>query len=302
MSEATKKKQSDPQFPSTYLYFDRQLKKHPAVELAIVYRVPMPSPFDNFTAQRICHLGVERDVYSAGEGPIVLLLHESPNPFPEVFTLGNVLAKEGYQVHIPVFSGKANQPFSRRDAVSNLVLNCIRREFAVFAAGRSSPLTDWIREFCRDLLREQGQEGIGLIGMCLTGNFALSLLAEPWMLAPVLSQPSLPYGIGPLAKGLHVDQETIDKAKKRDDLKILGLRFTHDFLCPRSRFDKLRNTFGTAFQGIEINSGPFNSHGIPLTAHSVLTKDFVNEAGHPTHEALRTTLSFLESRLKSVGI
>jgi dienelactone hydrolase len=253
-----------------------------------------------FTSHKYCHLGKEREVFSAGEGPIVILLHETPNPFPEVFEFALRLVKSGYQIHIPVLFGKPNKPYSNRNAISHLSRICIQKEFAVFASNRSSPITDWLRVFCISLQKEKQQDGIGLIGMCLTGNFALSLLAEPWMLAPVLSQPSLPYALTTkLSKGLHVSPETIQKAQQRKDLRLLGLRFTHDFLCPKSRFNVLREIFGSSFQGIEINSGPFNGHSIPITAHSVLTKDFVNELGHPTQEALRKTIDFLDKQLKS---
>nr|BFE50970.1 hypothetical protein GCM10017745_43970 [Saccharothrix mutabilis subsp. capreolus] len=34
--------------------------------------------------------------------------------------------------------------------------------------------------------------GVGAIGMCFTGNFALTMMLEPAVLAPVLAQPSLP--------------------------------------------------------------------------------------------------------------
>ena len=259
----------------------------------------MPDAIDNFTVQRRCYQGIEKQVYTAGEGPIVVLLHEVPNPYPEVFELALRLVNTGYQVFLPVLFGTPNQPFSTRRAVSHISRLCIQREFAVFASNRSSPVTDWVRSLCLEIQREKQQDGIGLIGMCLTGNFALALLAEPWMLAPVLSQPSLPFPISSrLSKGLHVDDSVLKQAKKRPDLQILGFRFTHDFLCPKARFQTLRDTFGTRFQGIEINSGPFNGYSIPLSAHSVLTKDFVNEQGHPTQEAFRKMVDFLNQQLK----
>ena len=263
----------------------------------------MPDSFSQFTHQTYCHLGKERSVFSIGQGPIVVVLHESPNPYPEVFDFGLRLQQQGFRIYIPVLFGVPNQAFSLRSTARQLSSLCISREFAVFASGSSSPIVDWLRAFCLDIQREQQQHGIGLIGMCLTGNFALGLIAEDWMLAPVLSQPSLPYAITPkLAKGLHVSKQTIDKAKQREDLEILGLRFTHDFLCPKLRFTQLRSTFGAAFRGIEINSGPFNAHNIPLHAHSIFTRDFVDENGHPTQGAFHTTLNFLSQRLQNTQL
>jgi len=259
----------------------------------------MSDAFSQFTKRRFCHLGEEKDVFVAGKGPIVVLLQESPNPTPEIFELGLRLVKNAYRVYIPHFFGTPNEPFSFSNAVANVIHLCIHREFAVFASRKSSPITNWLRAFCVDIQRAEEKEGIGLIGMCLTGNFALALLAEKWMLAPVLSQPSLPYAIFKnLSKGLHVEDQVIQQAKQREDLEILAFRFTHDFLCPKLRFSQLRSTFGSAFQGIEINSGPFNGHSIPLRAHSVLTRDFVNKHGHPTKEAMTHMLAFLKKRLQ----
>lgn len=257
------------------------------------------SPFEHFHPQRFCYLGSEKLVYSLGEGPLVVLLHEAPGPIPEAFALGLRLSQQGFKVYMPMFFGKPNAPFSMRTTLKELTLGCIRREFAVFASNKSSPAVEWLRAFCKDLLREHGQNKIGMIGMCFTGNFALGLIAEAWMKAPVLSQPSLPYNLGKKRKaGLHVSPETIEKAKERSDLEILGLRFTGDILCPKAKFTRLRETFGDRFQGIEIDSSLFNPHRIPVTAHSVLTLDFVDETGHPTHQAWLSMVNFLNKQLQ----
>jgi dienelactone hydrolase len=256
------------------------------------------SAIDQFQTHKHCYLGTERLVYAAGSGALVVLLHEIPNATPETFDLGLKLVKEGFRVHIPILFGTPNAPFSMRSAIKEMGLGCIKREFAVFASDRSSPVVEWLRALCIDLLRERGQDRIGMIGMCFTGNFALGLIAEDWMKAPILSQPSLPYAIGrSYNAGLHVSPETIKKAKERDDLNILGLRFTYDWLCPKSRFQRLDEEFGEAFQGIEIDSSPFNSHQIPVTAHSVLTLDLVDKEGHPTHDAWLAVLDFLSQKL-----
>ena len=78
---------------------------------------------------------------------------------------------------------------------------------------------------------------------------------------------------------------------------MLGLRFTHDRMCPGERFETLRRALGSGFEGIEIDSGPGNPHGIPRTAHSVLTVDLVDRPGHPTHEALERVLARFRERL-----
>lgn len=257
----------------------------------------MHSYFQNFHASTHCYLGMEKVVYSAGSGPLVILLHEIPNPYPETFTLAWKLVQAGYTVHVPVFFGTPNAEFSKRQAVKELLLRCVQKEFAVFATGKSSPIVDWLRCLCENLRRETQQDKLAMIGMCLTGNFALGLLAEPWMVAPVLCQPSLPYALTPsLAKALHVDQPTLDIANQQQK-EVLAMRFSEDWICPKSKFRELQNKIDK-FTGIEIDSSLGNPHGISRTAHSVLTKDFVDKQGHPTYAALETLLSFLAKHLQ----
>ena len=242
-----------------------------------------------------------RVVYHGGdrEHPIVFLLHEIPNPTPEVFELGRKLIAAGYCVHIPVFFGKSNRPYATGSAIAELGLGCIRKAFSVFASDASSPVIEWLRHLCIDRMKQLSQSKIGMIGMCFTGNFALGLCAETWMQAPILSQPSLPY---PLTKrhkrGLHISSETLNEAKNNPNLEILGLRFSEDWMCPKERFDQLQHHFGDRFKPIEIDSSSSNLHGIRSSAHSVLTLDFIDEQGHPTRDALDRVLAFLDHRLR----
>lgn len=137
--------------------------------------------------------------------------------------------------------------------------------------------------------------------MCFTGNFALGLMLEPAVLAPVLSQPSLPFGLtGAQRAALHVSDAELAAAKARVAVgeRVLGLRFTHDIACPPARFRTLRAELGAGFEAIEIDSGPGNAHGIRRWAHSVLTNDLVDREGHPTRAALERVLSFLHERLQ----
>jgi hypothetical protein len=136
--------------------------------------------------------------------------------------------------------------------------------------------------------------------MCLTGNFALSLMVDETVMAPVLSQPSLPLPISASrSTALHLSDADLAVVKERAaaGCGVLGLRFTHDVLCPGARFDTLRRELGEGFEGIEIDSGPGNPHGIPRIAHSVVTKDLVDEAGHPTRQALDRVLAMFRERL-----
>jgi dienelactone hydrolase len=170
----------------------------------------------------------------------------------------------------------------------------------VLAADASSPITDWLRALCRRAHAECGGRGVGALGMCLTGNFALALMVDPSVRAPVLSQPSLPLPLGAARRaGLHLAPADLERVRERaaGGCGVLGLRFTHDPLCPAERFARLRRELGAGFEAIEIDSGPGNPHGIRRVAHSVLTEDLVDETGHPTRQALDRVLGFFRERL-----
>jgi dienelactone hydrolase len=256
---------------------------------------------DGFHRFEFSHDGERRDVYHRGEGPGVVVMHEVPGITPEVARFARRVADEGFTVFMPHLFGTPGKSMSTGYILSQLAHCCIRREFQVLAEKRSSPITDWLRALCREAHQRCGGPGVGAIGMCMTGNFALALMVDESVMAPVLSQPSLPF---PLTKAkreaLHVSDEDLAVIKRRaaEGCGVLGLRFTHDLMVPGERFERLRRELGDGFEGIEIDSGPGNPCGIPRTAHSVVTKDLVDEKGHPTQAALERVLAFFRERLR----
>ena len=80
--------------------------------------------------------------------------------------------------------------------------------------------------------------------------------------------------------------------------KLLGMRFTADPMGPPERFETLRNELGDGFEAIEIDSGPGNAHGFSREAHAVVTMELVDEAGHPTRQALDRVLGLFRERLR----
>ena len=93
------------------------------------------------------------------------------------------------------------------------------------------------------------------------------------------------------------DFARVKERARPDGLCVLGLRFTNDQAVPAARFEMLRRELGDAFIAVEIDSSPGNPHGIPKTAHSVLTEHFVDEPGHPTRAALDQVIDFCSRRL-----
>ena len=255
-----------------------------------------------FEATPFQHDGVTRPVYQRGAGPGVVVMHEIPGITPEVAGFATRVAEEGFRVYLPHMFGTPGKEFSLPYVAGQMARACISREFAVLARHESSPITDWLRALCRQAHAECGGPGVGAIGMCLTGNFALSLMVDEAVMAPVLSQPSLPFGVSKSHRAaLHLSPADLETVKKRvrQGCGVLGLRFTADPLCPPERFDTLRSELGDGFEAIEIDSGRGNEHGISRTAHSVVTTDLVDEAGHPTRVALDRVLAVFRERLQT---
>ncbi len=258
-------------------------------------------PLPDFEATQFRYNGVSRTVFRKGEGPGVVVMHEIPGITPEVADFARRVADRGLTVAMPLLFGTPEKPMTPGYALGQIARACISREFAVLARRRSSPITDWLRALCRDLHSELGGPGVGAIGMCLTGNFALSLMVDPAVAAPVLSQPSLPFAVTPAhAAAIAVSDEELTQIRKRTQagVKVLGLRFTHDVMCPAARFATLRRELGEGFEGIEIDSSLGNPHGNPLSAHSVVTNHLVDQPGHPTRIALDRVLDMFCERLK----
>ncbi len=250
-----------------------------------------------FAASTFLHDGIQHTLYTRGSGPGIVLIHELPGLTKSCIALANRLVDAGYRVYMPLLFGKPGKTAMKR----NLAHVCISREFRVLAMRKTSPVVAWLRAVCHKAHQECGGPGVGAIGMCLTGNFAISLMADPVMLAPVSCQPSLPFPVTKKRKAaLAVSPEELDAAKKRatQGQELMCFRFTHDATSPEERFYALAETFGPAFNGTQIDSSPTNSHNIRPKAHAVLTGDFVDKAGHPTRAALDAVLAFFETQLK----
>lgn len=261
--------------------------------------------FDEFS---FTHGGKTRKVFRRGSGPGILIMHEIPGITPNVARFAGLVAKEGFTVFLPVMFGTPGKPSSKTYSGLEVVRACISKEFNCLAKHESSPITDWLRALCRQIFEQCKGPGVGAIGMCLTGGFALSLMVDEFVMAPVLSQPSLPLfhitAEHKAALGISDKELQIIKQRAQAGVSVLGLRFSCDKRCPRERFETLRRELGpTGFKWIEINSSennPFNET-IKPKAHSVLTTELVLEDGHPTKKALDEVLRFFRKRLLASG-
>jgi dienelactone hydrolase len=245
--------------------------------------------------------GYTHEVYRKGEGPGVVLIPEMPGLHPNVLALGNHLVDNGFTVAAPSLFGTPGAPGVRPGMVPVLVRGCISREFAAFATNADRPVAHYLRALARDLNERTPGPGVGVIGQCFTGGFALAAAVDDSVLAPVLSQPSLPIAITPKHKrdpGLsEAELRVVEHRAAEDGLCALGLRFSEDRMAPRDRFTTLKNRLGDAFEVIEINSRKGNPHGFSPMAHSVLTDQVREVDAHPAYEARKRVVEFLTERL-----
>jgi dienelactone hydrolase len=254
-----------------------------------------------FRESTFTHDGMTRPVYAGGSGPAVIVIHEIPGLHPQVVEFGQRVVDAGFSVRMPSLFGTPGRDVSVGYTVGTLARACVAKEFAAFALDRTPPVIGWLRRLAAEAHEECGGPGVGAVGMCFTGGYALGMMVDDTMLAPVLSQPSTPFPISPSRRrSVGISPGDLARVKERaaNGACLLGLRFSHDKAVPAARFDTLRRELGDAFIAVEIDSSPANPHGIPRTAHSVLTQHFVDEAGHPTREALDRVLAFFAERLR----
>ncbi len=256
-------------------------------------------PLDDFALDRFTHDGETRAVHRAGTGPGVVVISEVPGITPYVADFARRVVDAGFTVAMPDIMGTAGRPQTLPYMGAVIARACVSREFAVFAGGGSSPIVTWLRALARDLHARCGGPGVGAIGMCLTGNFALAMAVDDELLAPVLSQPSLPV-LPHQRRELHISDEDLAVVRRRceqDGLEVLGLRFRRDPLCPGARFDRLSQELGDAFVRVELDPASANPRGRPNPPHSVVTTDCIDADGEPTQAALEQVLDLFRRRL-----
>jgi dienelactone hydrolase len=259
---------------------------------------------DDFERLELTHDGATRTVLRSGTGPAVIVMAEIPGITPKVADFARRVRDIGCTVWLPVLFGTPGKAPSVGYGLRSMAPACVSREFAAFARGRTAPVTDWLRALAAHAHEECGGPGVGAIGMCFTGGFALGMMVDDRMIAPVLSQPSLPVALpGPLGRrhraDLHLSDADLARVKERtaEGVCVLGLRFTGDPLSPPERFATLRRELGDGFVAVEIDSSKGNPHGLARLAHSVVTEHLVDEPGHPTRDALDQVLDLFRERL-----
>ena len=254
-------------------------------------------PMTDFEHREVTLLGDTKRVYVSGSGPAVIVMAEMPGIYAHLLRFARIVREAGFTVWLPALFGTEGGPVRYVAGVATLARACVSREFRAFAANESSPVTRWLRALAAHVHPLCGGRGVGAIGMCFTGNFALSMMLEPAMLAPVLAQPSLPlFQRG----GMHIAPDELAAVKERmerEDLTVLAYRFAGDRFCRAERFAAYEAALGDRFQG-RVLPDECALPGTPMRPHSVVTLHLVDRAGEPTRAAVDEILAFFAQRLR----
>jgi dienelactone hydrolase len=260
-------------------------------------------PLEDFAPREIAFDGVAKRVHVAGSGPAVIVMSEMPGISPEVARFARWVRDAGFAVYMPSLFGRDGAEPRTEEGLAVFKQACVSAEFRAFAAGQSSPVTQWLRALARLAHLECGGRGVGAIGMCFTGNFALTMMLEPAMLAPVLSQPALPLND---PASLEIAAEEIKAVRdrlEREDLTVLAYRFAGDRFCRAERFAAYAAALGDRFVGRVLPDSAANTDVAPFFAervacpHSVVTAHLIDAAGQPTIKARDEILAFFTQRL-----
>ncbi len=212
------------------------------------------------------------------------MIHEIPGITPEVIGFAEEVVAAGYTVVLPHLFGTPEAPMSTANVARTMRQVCVSKEFTKLATGQTSPIAVWLRSLARELHDELGGPGVGALGMCFTGGFALAMMVDPAVAAPVVAQPSLPFAIGK-KRGADLNLSPADLAAVKDraagGCEVLGLRYRKD-PAVGTRFDTLTRELGGSFIRVE-----FEGKG-----HSTLT-------AHRQQEGVDRVLAFFAEKLRA---
>lgn len=220
--------------------------------------------------------------YRKGTGPGVIVIHEIPGLTDEVIGFGDEVVDAGYTVVMPQLFGDVGGPFKATNALTAMAGVCVRKEFTKLATGETTPMAEWLRSLARELHGELGGPGVGALGMCFTGGFALAMMVDESVAAPVLCQPSVPFPVfRKRERDVNLSPADLARVKERAaaGCEVLGLRFVGDIAVGK-RFETLTTELGDAFIKVEF----------PGKLHSTVTT-------HRQQEGVDRVLAFFDEKL-----
>ena len=229
----------------------------------------MSDALEGWSQSSFTAAGLTRDVYRRGSGPGVVVIHEIPGITPKVAQFMNEVVDAGFTVVAPSLVGTPGRDVSNGYVLGSMLKVCVAKEFANWALDRTSPVIGFLRALARNLHDEVGGPGVGAVGMCFSGGFALGMMVDDIMVAPVLSQPSMPFAAGFGSRkvrrsadlNLSPDDRLAVARRAAEGCQVLGLRFTGDTLVG-TRFDSLRELLGDRFIAVELPSSTKRDHSV----------------------------------------
>jgi dienelactone hydrolase len=271
-------------------------------------RIDEDDQLEDFAPREVTLDGITKVVHVAGGGPAVIVMTEMPGISPHVARFSRWVRDAGFTVYMPSLFGRDGAVPGVEEGTATFRRACVSAEFRAFAANESSPVTVWLRALARLAHEQCGGRGVGAIGMCFTGNFALTMMLEPAMLAPVLSQPSLPLDD---PAGLEIAPQELAAVRarlEREDLTVMAYRFKGDKFCRAQRFAAYSQALGERFVGRVLPDSAANIEAPPFfedvvgRPHSVVTAHLIDEAGQPTLAARDEILAFFAERLGATPV
>ena len=273
--------------------------------ISVQRRLTEPDPLDDFAPRRVDIDGISKIVHVAGSGPAVIVMPETPGISPHLARFARWVRDAGFSVWMPSLFGRDGAQPDAEEAIATFRRTCVSAEFRRLAADQASPITQWLRGLARIAHAECGGPGVGAIGMCFSGNFALTMMLEPAVLAPVLCQPSMPLEDAAALESGPQELAAVGARLERDDLTVRAYRFAGDRFCTAQRFAAYSAALGDRFEGRVLPDEAANSQDLPpffehviKGAHSVVTVHLIDEAGQPTRAARDEILAFFAQRLK----
>ena len=225
----------------------------------------MTTALDGWAHGTFASDGRSRAIFTRGTGPGVIVIHEIPGITPKVAAFANDVAEAGFTVVMPSLVGTPGRAVSGLYGTASMMKVCVAREFTNWALHQTSPIIAWLRALAADLHAAVGGPGVGAVGMCFSGGFALGMMVDEVMVAPVLSQPSMPFAIGKRARrgDLNLSPADAERVAERAaaGCEVLGLRFDQDKLVG-TRFESLRALLGDSFIAVELPSTSKRDHSV----------------------------------------
>lgn len=222
--------------------------------------------------------------YRKGSGPGVVVVHEIPGLTPAVIGFAEEVVTAGFTVVLPHLFGTPGAGLGPVTVAKAFREVCVSREFTKLATGETTPVAGWLRSLARELHDELGGPGVGALGMCFTGGFALAMMVDDTVAAPVLCQPSAPFPVGAARSAdvnLSPDDLAAVKRRAAAGCEVLGLRFRKD-PAVGTRFETLTRELGDAFLRVELDGA----------GHSTVTT-------HRRPEAVARVLGFFDDKLRT---